>query len=80
MSFDPHSRRFNSRWLFPAIEMDEEEPPGEPDTFPSSPDDVWTNGPAGREFDEALEQIALDGCCVCPLCGAIVASDGSVMT
>ena len=25
MSFDPHSRRFDPRWLFPAIETDGEE-------------------------------------------------------
>ena len=80
MSFEPHSRRLGPRWLFPDIETDGEEPSGEPDTFPFSPDDESTNDPAGAEFDEALEQIALDGRCVCPLCGAIVASDGSVVT
>ena len=66
------------RRLFPAIEPDEEEPAGEPDLF-FCPDDEPTNDPAGQDFDEALEQIAWEGCCVCPLCGAIVARDGSVL-
>ena len=43
-------------------------------------DDESTHDPAGRDFDEALEQIASERCCVCPLCGAIVASDGSVVS
>ncbi len=80
MSFDPHPRRFEPRRLFPAIETDEEEPSREPDLFPFSPDEESTNDPAGPDFDEALQQIASERCCVCPLCGAIVASDGSVMS
>ena len=80
MSFDPHSRRFNPRWLFPAIETDGEETSGAPDASPFSSDEESTNDPVGWDFDEALEQIASEGCCVCPLCGAIVASDGSVVS
>jgi hypothetical protein len=80
MSFDPHSRRFNPRWLFPAIETDGVERSGAPDVSPFSADEEATNDPVGRDFDEALEQIASEGCCVCPLCGAIVASDGSVVS
>jgi hypothetical protein len=38
-----------------------------------------TDDPAGRDVDEALEQMGLEGCRLCPLCGAIVASDGSVL-
>jgi hypothetical protein len=79
MSFDPHPHRFDPRRLFPEIEPDEEEPAGEPDLFPFCPDDEPTNDPAGQDFDEALEQIAWERCCVCPLCGAIVARDGSVL-
>ena len=79
MSFDPHPHRFDPRRLFPAIEPDEEEPAGEPDLFLFCPDDEPTNDPAGQDFDEALEQIAWERCCVCPLCGAIVARDGSVL-
>lgn len=78
MSFDFHSRRFNPRWLFPAIETDGVEKSGATDVSPFSADEESTNDPVGRDFDEALEQIAPKGCCVCPLCGAIVASDGSV--
>jgi len=29
--------------------------------------------------DEALEETSAEGCTVCPLCGAIVASDGTVL-
>ncbi len=43
-------------------------------------DDESTNDPTKRDLDEALEQIASERCCVCPLCGAIVASDGSVLS
>ena len=50
------------------------------DASPFSSDEESTNDPAGRYFDEALEQIASEGCCECPLCGAIVASDGSVVS
>jgi hypothetical protein len=79
MSFDPHSRRFDPRWLFPAIETDGEETSEAPDVSPFSSDEESTTDPTGRDIDEALEQIASAGCCVCPLCGALVASDGSVM-
>jgi hypothetical protein len=80
MSFDPHSRRFDPRWLFPAIETDGEEPSGDPDASPSFRDEESTNDLLGRIIAEALEQMASEKCCVCPLCGAIVASDGSVLS
>ena len=80
MSFDPHSRRFDPRWLFPAIETDGEDTPEARDLSPFSLDEESTNDPTGRDFDEALEQVASERCCVCPLCGAIVASDGSLMS
>jgi hypothetical protein len=80
MSFDPHARRFNPPRLFPAIEPDEEETSGAPDEYHFGSDEEATDDPAGQDFDEALEQIASEGCCVCPLCGAIVASDGSVLS
>jgi hypothetical protein len=69
MSFDPHPRPFEPRWLFPAIETDEEEPSREPGLFPFSPDEESTNDPAGPDFDEALQQIASEGCCVSSLRG-----------
>ena len=34
MSFDPHSRRIDPRWLFPAIEMETEETSESPDASP----------------------------------------------
>jgi hypothetical protein len=80
MSFDPHSHRFNPRRMFPAFETEREETSEAPDGYLSCSDEDSTNDPAGRDFDEALEQIALEGRCVCPLCGAIVASDGSVVS
>jgi hypothetical protein len=78
MSSEPHSRCFGPRWLFPAIGTDGVENPRTPDASLFSADEESTNDPDGREIDEALEQIALEGCCVCPLCGAILESDGSV--
>ena len=48
MSFDPHSRRFDPRWLFPAIETNGEETSETPDAFPFSSDEESTNDPAGR--------------------------------
>jgi hypothetical protein len=80
MSFDPHSHRFNPRRMFPAIETEREETSEAPDGYLSCSDEESTNDPDGGDFDEALEQIALEGRCVCPLCGAIVASDGSVVS
>jgi hypothetical protein len=80
MSFDPHSRRFDPRWLFSAIETNGEETSEARDAIPFSWDEEFTNHPTGPEFDEALEQIASKKCCVCPLCGAIVASDGTVLS
>ncbi len=78
MSFEAHSRCYGARWLFPAIGTDEVENSGASDASPFSADEESTNDPYGRKFDEALEQIASEGCCVCPVCGAIVEGDGSV--
>jgi hypothetical protein len=80
MSFDPHSRRFDPRWLFPAIETDGSEPYATPDASPFFPDEELTSDLTGQELDEVLEQVASQRCCVCPLCGAIVGSDGSVLS
>jgi len=78
MSFDPHSQRFDPRWLFPAIETDGEQASEAPDVSPFSSDEELTSDLTDKELDEALEQIASERYCVCPLCGAIVGSDGSV--
>ena len=50
MSFDPHSRRFDPRWLFPAIETDGEETSEAPDVSPFSWDEESTDDPAGRDY------------------------------
>jgi hypothetical protein len=49
----------------------------ERDVAPPFEAEESTDDPAGRDVDEALEQMGSEGCRVCPLCGAIVASDGS---
>jgi hypothetical protein len=80
MSFDPHLRRFELSWLFPAIETDGDETSPAPDVSASCSDEELPKGLTERDFDEALRQIASERFCVCPLCGAIVASDGSVLS
>jgi len=79
MSSDSLSRRFDPRRLLPAIGTDGAELFGALDASPPFTAEESTNNPVARDVDEALEQIAFEGCCVCPLCGAIVARDGSVL-
>jgi hypothetical protein len=50
-----------------------------PEASAFSSDDGLTSDPDGRDFDEAPEHISSEGWCVCPLCGAIVARDGTVL-
>jgi hypothetical protein len=80
MSFDPHARRFNPRGTFPAVETTGEKTSASPEEFLFCLIEESPNNPVGQEFDLALEQIAVAGCCVCPLCGAIAASDRSVIS
>ena len=80
MSFDPRTRRFDPRHLFPATEMDEGVTSEASDASQFSSNDGLTCDPVGRDFDEALEHVASERCCRCPLCGAIVSNDGSVMS
>jgi hypothetical protein len=79
MSSDPRSRRFDPRRRFPPIGTDGAALFEGRDAAPPFESEESTDNPAGQVVDEALEQIASEGCCVCPLCGAIVASDGSVL-
>jgi hypothetical protein len=79
MSFDPHPRRFDPRWLFQAIETDGEEKSEALDVSRVSSNGELTSDLTDRDIDLALEQVALERCCVCPLCGAIVRSDGTVL-
>jgi len=71
MSLNSDSNRFDPRWLFPAIGTDGAELYGAPDASPCSAAEESTNDLTRRGFDEALEQIAPDGCWVRPLCEAI---------
>ena len=71
MSLNSHSHRFDPRWLFAAIGTGGAELYGAPDASPCSAAEESTNDPTRRDFDEALEQIASDGCWVRPLCEAI---------
>jgi hypothetical protein len=80
MSFDPRARHSRPSRLFPAIETAGVKKFEAPDEYLFCSGEESPNDPAGQRFDEALEQIASEGCCVCPLCGAIVASDGSVLS
>jgi hypothetical protein len=80
MSFDLHLRRFDPRWLSPGIEADGDQTSEAPDASPFFPDEELASDVTDQELDEALEQVALQRCCVCPLCGAIVGSDGSVLS
>ena len=75
----PRSGRFDLCRLFPAMGKDGAalyEGPGAAVPFEA---EETTNDPVGRDLDEALEQIGMESCSVCPLCGAIVARDGSVL-
>ena len=69
MSFDPNSRRFNPRRLFPAVEIDSHVAPHSPDLSPFSLDIEYTSSLTEQDFDDALEQVVAERCCVCPLCG-----------
>jgi hypothetical protein len=80
MSFTPHSRRFDPRWLFQAFETDREETSEAPNVSPFSSSWELTSDLTERDFDLALERVASERRCVCPLCGAIVKSDGTVLS
>jgi hypothetical protein len=67
------------RWLLSAIGTDGAAQFEESDAvLPFEAEDPMGD-PVGQEIDEALEQIGSEGCRVCILCGAIVASDGTVL-
>jgi hypothetical protein len=80
MNFDPHSPRFNPRWLLPANETDVPDADESDNATPVCADEDSSEIRAWLDFDEALDQIASDGHRVCPLCGAVVASDGSIVS
>jgi hypothetical protein len=77
---EPYLRRLDPRRLLPAIGTDGAELFEAPDAFPRSAAEESMIDRAGQDFDKALEQIGSNGCSVCPLCGAVVARDGSVVS
>jgi hypothetical protein len=79
MNSVPRSGRFDLRWLFSAIGKDGAALYEEPDAAVPFEAGVATTDPVRRDLDEALEQIGMEGCRVCPLCGAFVARDGTVL-
>ena len=79
MSFASHSRRLN-RVAVPGNRVGRGGDVRAPDGFPFTLYEESTNDPSEWDFDKALEQIASERCCVCPLYGAIVGSDGSVLS
>jgi hypothetical protein len=79
MSFAAHSGRFNLHWLFPAIETNGDTVSEAPISSLFSSNEDLTSDLNERDFDLALAQVSSQRYCVCPLCGAIVGSDGSVL-
>jgi hypothetical protein len=79
MSFDPRSHRFDPNWPLPAIETYGSETSDAPGAALVYRDEESTDDPIRRIIAESLAHLASEGCCVCPLCGAIVASDGSLL-
>ncbi len=79
MISNPHSRRFDARCLSTAIKTDGEELLEALHAYLRAAATDWTNDPDLRDFDEALEQIVLEECRVCPLCGEIVDRVGTVV-
>ena len=80
MSIDRHSQRLDPRWLQPGIETHAEQGSLAPDVSGFCSNEKWSSNVTDRELDEALRQVASERCCVCPLCGAIVGSDGCVLS
>jgi hypothetical protein len=76
---NPHSRRFSPRWPSEAIKSDWEDLLEALDALVGSAATESTIDPDLRDFDEALEQIVSEEHRVCPLCGAIVDRDGTVV-
>ena len=76
---NPHSRRFDPRCFFTATKTVGEELFESLDAYLRSAATDWTNDPDLRDFDQALEQIVLEECRVCPLCGEIVDRVGTVV-
>jgi len=74
-----HSRRFDPRWPSKPLKIDWEELMQAVDADLGFAATESTNDPDLRDFDEALEQIVSEECKVCPLCGANVDRDETVV-
>ena len=79
MSFTPHSRRFDRRWLFPPIETEDDETSDAPEFSPFYSNGELTSDVTDRDIDLALQHVTSERFCVCPLCGALVGNDGFVL-
>jgi hypothetical protein len=80
MRFDSQSRRVEPRWVFPATEINEEDTAEAVYAATFLPHKASSILATERVFDDALDQVASEKRCACPLCGAIVASDGTVIS
>jgi hypothetical protein len=76
---NPHSRRFDPRFLSSPIKTDGDELFGASDAELGALATDSPYDPDLRDFDEALEQIVFETSKVCPLCGAIVDRNGPVV-
>ena len=76
---NPHSRRFDRRFLHTPIKTDGEELFEASDVDLGSAATQSTNDADLRDFDEALEQIVFEECRVCPRCGASVHHYGTTV-
>jgi hypothetical protein len=72
------SYRFDPHGLLPAIGTDGAALPLPPEESACFAREASSNEPAAQEFDLALEQMVIQECRVCPLCGLIVARDGKL--
>jgi hypothetical protein len=79
MISNPHSRRFDPRFLSTPFETDGEELFEASDADFGSAATQSKNDADLRDFDEALEQIVFEEWRVCPRCGANAHDDGTTV-
>lgn len=80
MSFDFKSGRFDPRWLSPSTEECVQQSSVRVDAFLRSLYEDLQRDAADQEFDAALDQSASEGIHICAFCGALVSSDGTVVS
>jgi len=74
MSFDPHSQRLHPRWLSSGLETDGEQSSASREVSACFSDSELTRDVTDHVLDEAIQQIASEIRCVCPLCGSMIGS------